>query len=93
MIIIIIHEIDTTVSRHAGRHWGVRGYQDIYLVCSNIAHMWSLEVMITPEEAIPFLIQDMAVAHDKLFSLYAERHDGVDDIVVVLLESLYGLLP
>lgn len=49
--------------------------------------------MITPEEAIPFLIPDMAVAHDKLFSLYAERHDGVDDIVVILLESLYGLLP
>jgi len=28
-----------------------------------------------------------------LADLYAEGHDGVDDVVVVLLESLDGLLP
>ena len=49
--------------------------------------------MIAPEEAIPFLFPAMAVMHRKPSSLYAECHDGVDNIIVILLQSFDGLLP
>jgi hypothetical protein len=53
------------------------------------------EVSETPErldKAVRFPVTT-AVTCYKPTSLYAERHDGIDNVVVVLLESLDGLLP
>jgi hypothetical protein len=53
------------------------------------------EVPETPDrsdKAIRFPVST-AVTRYKLTSLYAERHDGIDNVIVIFLESLDGLLP
>jgi len=52
---------------------------------------WVIEVTGTLKR--PGKPSDFSKSKPHLVSLYAEGHDGIDNIVVVLLEGLDGLLP
>ena len=64
------------------------------IIIFQVSYTYVGEAESLPNAPSPLLYaQDRAATCTEATFLYAERHDGVDDVIVVLLESLDGLLP